>query len=66
LTTFKYIEHGQKILNAANFVFELADGLGISVFRPFFDLLLDSLTTILHQFILLTQGPIPEILDKKY
>ena len=29
LTTFKYIESGQKILNAANFVFELADGLGI-------------------------------------
>ena len=29
MTTFKYIEDGQKILNAANFVFEIADGLGI-------------------------------------
>ena len=31
LTTFKYIECGQKILNAANFIFELADGLGITL-----------------------------------
>ena len=30
MTTSKYIERGQKILIAPNFVFELADGLGIS------------------------------------
>ena len=31
MTTCKYIEHGQNFLNTANYVFEVADGLGIKI-----------------------------------